>query len=132
MINDRRYMIAPPQDVPQSVELGGDYHTVGQVHNVTFARPYPQASQVDGRIPNVSGPAVNAHGAFSPMPGLGGVEVNPSGFARPSNPIVGGGVNLHPQPTGTKGAFDMSRFDLTKWFPGVMTTLHTTRKPGSV
>jgi hypothetical protein len=102
--------------------------TVTTTHNLNFQAPYPQASQVDARIPVVAGPTTNAHDAFSPLPGLGGVEVNPTGFERVSNPIVGGGVNLHPRPVAPLGAFDFNAVGgLLEWFPSAMTTLFSTR-----
>lgn len=41
-----------------------------------------------------------------------------------------GNPNLTPNPTATKGQFDISVADPRTWFPGITTIYHTTRAPG--
>lgn len=129
-ISNSNFLVSQPVDVPHHTQVGSDYKAIGQVAGVGFNTPYPQASQVGTIISNTAGPSTTGSGAGSPLSGLGGPFVNPTGFAETTDPFSSG-VNLTPSPIGIKGALDISRLDPRAWFPGVMSIFHTTRKPGA-
>jgi hypothetical protein len=129
-MDSSNFGVSVPTDMPRTMSVGSDYAAIGATHGVTFAKPYPQAAQPGSAVMNTAGPATTGEGIMSVLAGLGGPFQNPQGFAEPSNPIVGGGVNLHPAATSEKGAFDITKLDPRTWFPGVMTLFHSTRVPG--